>query len=199
MIKNIWGKRIFAPRLFPVYVSTEKFRLCSYVFSVYCVGILLCVFLILHHTIVFCCNCLCCYKWTLITLQQIKERREMTGDFLIFKYFVSVCLWASTNKGKSIFVKVHFSFYINVPSSHILFATTLLWRSGATMYQHSREGKHRHVEDWLVFKWGEMVSVLLCLICTVKAYLVLVYALNSKQGIIMSLGILTVGSAGTCG
>lgn len=42
-----------------------------------------------------------------------------------------------------------------------------------------------------------MVSVLLCLICTVKAYLVLVYALNSKQGIIMSLGILTVGSAGT--
>lgn len=106
-------------------------------------------------------------------------------------------LWASTNKGKSIFVKVHSSFYITVPSSHILSVTTLQQRNGATMYKHSREGKHRYVEDWLVFKWAEMVSVMLCLIYTVKAYLVLVYALHSKEGIIMSLGIITVGSAGT--
>lgn len=42
-----------------------------------------------------------------------------------------------------------------------------------------------------------MVSVLLCLVVTVKDYLVLVYAFNSKQIIITSLGIITVGTAGT--
>lgn len=52
----------------------------------------LCVFLILNHTMVFCRNCHCCYKWTLITLQQIKESREMTGDILIFEVFLCVCV-----------------------------------------------------------------------------------------------------------